>query len=70
MNLIRILALEEMRRNVRINVNHVSSADNILADSLSRNQMSHFWANAPPFMEQEMTAVPNSLWPISQVWDK
>ena len=70
MNLIHILALEEMRGNVRINVKHVSSADNILADSLSRNQMFHFWANAPPSMEQEMTDVPHTLWPISQVWDK
>ena len=50
MKLIRIIALEGIRRNQKVVVRYVKSADNLLSDSLSRIKMSTFWDNAPSTM--------------------
>ena len=52
MTLIRMLALEGMRWNVRIYVKHIKSELNILSDALSRGQMRRFWKHAPVTMSQ------------------
>ena len=68
MNLLRLIALEAMRQNAKINIKHIRSKDNILSDALSRDQMDRFWKHALATMSKMQTAVPRELWPIKKVW--
>ena len=70
MKLIRLIVLEGMKMNVRINVKHVRSEENTLSDALSRNQMKRFWKNAPHTMLRKPTTIPNVIWPIDKFWNQ
>ena len=68
MNLIRIITLESMKRNVRVYAKHVTTENNSLADALSRLQMEHFWRLAPVDMKRGKTPIPADLWPVQKLW--
>ena len=68
MVLIRKVVLKSLKENVRVFARYVRSKDNTAADLLSRLKIRQFkslkrWENQP-------TAVPSELWPISKIWLK
>ena len=69
MKLIRILVLNCLKFNRRISVRYVKSAENILADSLSRQKWDIFWLNAPAYTEQVPDVIPDCLFPIEKFLD-
>ena len=68
MVLLRLLALESMKCNIRIYCKYVASEDNVLSDALSRGQMDRFWHNAPDNMSKTPTKVPERMWPLNKIW--
>ena len=71
MVLIRILVLKGLMENVRIFARHVKGADNIFADSLSRDKIQHFnylCNKHQKRMKQEPVQVPESIWPMDKIW--
>ena len=68
MFLIRLLVLNNLKFNRRIWVKHVKSAENILADALSRLNFKKFWKFAPRNMDRTPTKLPEELWPASKLW--
>ena len=67
MVLIRLLTLNDLKWNCRINAKYVSTRDNFLADSLSRGQMSWF-RKLGPLMDKEPHVIYPDLWPMSKLW--
>ena len=70
MNLVRLLALNNLRFNRKITVQYVESSKNVLADALSRKDYQRFWKNAPENTDLHPTPIPNDIWPIEKVWMK
>ena len=68
MHLIRLLVLNNLRFNRRITVKYVKSAENILADSLSRFRFDIFWDHAPENTESTPWKIVEDLWPIQKYW--
>ena len=68
--LLRLITLEGMLHNVRIFSKHVKTEENVLADALSRGQMSRFWENAPISMNRTPVAISDKLWPVQNIWMK
>ena len=68
MHLLRLLVLDGLRHNRRLSVKYVRSADNILADSLSRLKFDVFWKHAPAGTEASPWKIPRELWPIQKFW--
>ena len=71
MFLIRKLVLCCMIQNIKIHVQHLPTALNKNADSLSRFQQHRFEqvTKARGFiMEKEPTPVPDSIWPFDKIW--
>ena len=70
LKLIRFIALQCLRKNMRIRVKYVRSKDNVLPDALSRLDFKRFWKNALSTMDGMATHIPHSLWPIQKVWSE
>ena len=73
MVLIRILVLKGLVENVRIFARHVKGVRNTLADSLSRNKISHFHAlcrKQDRIMDEFQTPIPEAIWAVSKIWKK
>ena len=68
MYLLRILTLNGLIHNHRINVKYVKSAENYLSDALSRGQISKFKHLAPPQTNQNPDVIHPDLWPLSKLW--
>ena len=68
MKLIRLLALNNLRINRRVTVEYVKSAENVLADSLSRGEYDRFWKHAPEGTNRYPDSLPSQLWPIDKLW--
>ena len=68
MVLIRIITLTSIKFNVRFFARYVESADNTLADALSRGQFFRFWKNAGVGMNPFPTPLPQKLWPMEKLW--
>ena len=66
MKLIHLLVLNGLQFNRRVSVKYVKSADNILADSLSRQKWSTFWEYAPASTRQIPDEVPDWLFPVEK----
>ena len=67
MLLLRLLVLNSLIFNRRVTVKYVKSADNFLADALSRGQMSHFRRLAPD-MAKTPDVIDECIWPLSKLW--
>ena len=70
MYLIRLLILNNLVNNRKVYAKHLRSAENYLADSLSRLQLSRFWKLAPPHTDKNPTKISPLVWPASQIWQK
>ena len=68
MKLIRLLVLNCLKWNRRVTVKYVKSADNILADSVSREKWKVFWTNAPRNTRKLPDEVPEILMPPEKFW--
>ena len=63
MRLLRLLVLNNLKFNRRVSVKYVKSADNILAESVSRCKWNTFWKNAPRKTQKLPDEVPSDLLP-------
>ena len=68
LNLVRILVLESMTKNVRIYAKHVDTKANRKADLLSRLRIDRFWSENSKHFNAESTRIPHQLWPMAKVW--
>ena len=68
MVLIRMLVLNNVRYNRKIQVHYVDTKSNFLADALSRGQMKCFWNLAPGSMQRESTHISSEIWPVTKIW--
>ena len=68
MYLLRILALENLVHNRKIEVVYIASKANFLADYLSRLMIKRFWQVAPPGTRIMPDSVPEDIWPLSKIW--
>ena len=69
MVLLRMLVLEGLIQNVRINARHVGTKENGKADALSRLDFKRFWKLAP-YMNDVPTPIPIDIWPLDKIWMK
>ena len=67
MYLLRLITLEGMIRNVRINAKHVGTKLNGKADALSRLDFKRF-RKLDPNMNKLCSGIPTELWPMHKVW--
>ena len=73
MVLIRKLILHCLIHNIKINVQHLPSCQNGIADSLSRFEMKRFAKITEQnnlVMEESPTPIPDSIWPFDKIWTK
>ena len=63
--LLRLLTINNLMHNRRIFIKYVTSADNFLADSLSRLKLKTFFQEAPETVNLQPQALPRELWPAS-----
>ena len=71
MVLIRIIVMELMIRNVHVEMEHVRSEDNDLADSLSRMKMKQFWKDIRRkklSIKEHPGRIPSQIWPMQKIW--
>ena len=69
MVLVRLIVLGGLKRNVRIFAKYVKSADNGIADSLSRLQWHRFKNLTKGLNMNEVgTEVPSEIWPMQKIW--
>ena len=67
MVLIRLIMVECMQHNVKVNAKYVPSKQNVLSDALSRLDFKRFWKHGR-HMESENTAPPADMWPPESIW--
>ena len=70
MYLLHHLTLNNLVNNRRVFAAHVKSADNYLANSLSRLQFACFRKLAPKSMDSYPTRVSPLVWPASKIWQR
>ena len=71
MELIRILTLESLEKNLRVFAKYVTTKANGLADSLLRGQMGHFKRLAQDMkieVDAYQTELPQVLFPLDKYW--
>ena len=69
MELLRILALNNLIHNRRVFVQHVRRIHNNLSDALSRLQFNRFFKLALKTVNQFPDMVPCSSWPLTHWWN-
>ena len=69
MKLIRIITLDNLRKDRRIFVWHVEGKNNSLSDSLSCLNLKRFFKLAPSSVNKELDRIPTSIWPLSKIWN-
>ena len=69
MYLLRILVLNCLKFNRRVFCRHIMGKANKLADFLSRGKLAQFRKLAPD-MNQFLDSLPESMWPISKLWNE
>ena len=70
MYLLRMLTLNNLLYNRRVKVIYVSSKNNLLADSLSRQDLKKFFIRAPRNIWKYLAELPSELWPLSKIWQR
>ena len=68
MYLLRLVTLNNMINNGRVFAIYVKSADNFLADALSRLQFNRFSKLAPKSMNKYPHEISSIVWPASRIW--
>ena len=71
MVLLRIIVLEGIKQNVKINAKHVRGKDNTISDWLSRRKFKELNKNKKfSTFQKWSTPIPTQIWPISKIWLK
>ena len=71
MVLIRIIVLQALTNNVKINVKHVPGKLNKYSDWLSRLEYRKFWQHAKQENRKfsaKTTTIPQDIWPMDKIW--
>ena len=68
MKLLRILTLDNMKKDRRIFVEHIDGKSNVLSDTLSRLNLKKFFRNAPVDVNKYCEKLPPEIWPLSHLW--
>ena len=68
MVLIRLITLHSLIHNVHVFAKHVSTHKNLLADALSRLNLSKFRCRVKRKIDRFSTMVPEAIWPIKKIW--
>ena len=71
MKLIRIIVLQGMIHNVKINARHVRGESNELSDFLSRGRIDEFKnlaAERKLQIQKYPTPIPHQIWPLEKLW--
>ena len=68
MKLVRIVVLYSMIHNVRVFAQHLKSAENCVADALSRLDIPKFRHLSKDKYEDNPTPTPGEMWPVCKVW--
>ena len=68
MHLLRLITLNNLINNRRLFTHHVKTAENSLADALSRLSFKHFWHLAPETMSLLPCEILPIIWPASNIW--
>ena len=70
MYLLRLLTLNNMIFNRKVNVIYIPTKDNYLADDLSRLRINRFLRRAPKGTKTTPELLPDKLWPLSRIWQQ
>ena len=68
MYLLRMLVTNNLIHNRWLFARYIRSADNDLADALSRQDLKRFWRLAPPGTKSRPDLLPSEIWPMSKLW--
>ena len=71
MVLMRIIVLQCLIHNAKLQCEHVSSKDNFIADSLSRMEFEEFWTETKRLhlpMSHQPEEIPDMVWPMQKLW--
>ena len=71
MRLLRLIVKDTLAKNYRIFVRYVTSKENVFADALPRNQMSHFWSLCVTHNKGVLKTaepLPSQIWPPEKYW--
>ena len=66
--LIWILTLDGIRVNRRLFTRYIATGLNLLADSLSRQNLKKFWKFAPDSLKETPDSISKFVWPAEKVW--
>ena len=70
MILIRMIVLKSMTENVRIFARYIPSKENYFSDLLSRDKLVEFRRSGAHKFDREPMAIPEALWPPSNIFKK
>ena len=70
LKLIRILALQGIQFNRKIQVRYIKSRKNIHADALIQLDLTRFWKHVVSGTFMTPTLIPQQLWPMDKIWSK
>ena len=71
MKLIRVIVLQGLIHNVKINARHVMGKNNEMADFLSRDKVANFRNIVQEkgfVLDKYPTPIPNEIWPVQKLW--
>ena len=67
-HLLKLLTLNNLIHNRRVQLKYVESSENSLADNLSRLNLTEFFRLAPKDVDQQPQELPEELWLASKIW--
>ena len=68
MILLRILVLEGLLKNRKVEVIYVKLSENTRADALSRLDFDTFFSESPESAKRNPCPLPAMIWPPSKIW--
>ena len=68
MKLIRLLALDNLKHDRRVYIQHIEGKNNILSHALSRINLKRFFKKAPKSVNQYPDKINPMLWPLTKIW--
>ena len=68
MKLIWLLAMDGIKYNRRVFVQHVRSKQSTPANAISRMDFVRFWEHAPKNMKRTPDAIPEEIWLVQKIW--
>ena len=67
MNLLKLVALDNLKCNRRVFAQYIETDKNTQADAISRMDLTKFFKNSPTDMSRKPCPLPSVLWPVSRI---